>query len=539
MVLDIITPISIIAIGMLLFGQYINLKSQKLAKTQPGNCCNHSIKYKFLDCLIPVIIITVILNILYFFRRSHNPTRLSTIIMFGLTVAICFLIFLYWSHQKTLSPDKILCLIFIIGVMIRICFVFNNDVYPMQHDVFGTYGHQGYITHIADTWTLPDNNISQFYHPPLFHVLSAIVFSLTRATFKGDGFAALSAVQFFMIEISLLMILMFNYLLKKVKIPDNWRVFGVSIFILYPQNILFSRVLNNDLMFYFFYLLSLITLIRWFESRKNIDMVACALSVSLGTLSKVSMIAFGLILALVFLTVLIMDRKKFLCYTKQYLIFLGIFLTLGCSFIYRNYILFKQSPLYVLDIGANSGQYITAEPAKRILTFPLKEFFAYPFCKHWEDYNIWQYMIKCSVFGEYWFELTNIIKILAYSLLILSFICIAIFIFSLIISFYKTSDKKEEIINKIFLLIFVFNILTYVMFCIQYPQGCSMDFRYITPIIFSGCYFIAKGIPKTLEFINNRRVKVLVKTLLVLPIILFLSLSVIFYLLAVNVDFTI
>lgn len=534
MILDIITPISIVAMGMLLFWQYVYFKSQNWVKVQSDSYSIESTKKSSFDFLVPVVIILVIVNILYFFRRSHNPARLSTIIMFGVTAAVCLFILLYWRRKKSLTPDKVLCLIFIIGVMIRICFVFNNEVYPMQHDVFSKHGHMEYIKHIANTWTLPTTNRWQFYQPPLFHILSAVIFSLARATFNGNEFAAMSAVQYFMVAISLIMILMFNYLLKQVKIPDKWRVFGVSIFILYPQNILLSRVLNNDLLFYFFSLLSLITLIRWYESRKTLDMIWLALSVSLGTLAKVSMMAFGLILAFVFLTVLLRDTKKFLYYVKQYMIFLGIFLTLGCSYIIRNYMLFKQSPLSVPDLGVNSGQYIAAGPAQRLLTFPLKEFFSDPFCNVWEDYNIWQYMIKCSLFGEYRFELTNIIKIISYSLLILSFVCIAIFLFSLIMSFKKVSSQKEEMFNMIFLLIFVYNILSYIMFCFQYPQGCSMDFRYIVPIIFSGCYFLAKGIPITLDLINNYRAKKYVKALLITPIVLFLSLSVSFYLLAVN-----
>lgn len=534
MVLDIITPISIVAIGMLLYGQYVNSRSQGLLKANAGNLGVNSTKGRFFDWFVPIILIAAIVNILFFFRRSHNPTRLSTIVMFGVTVLICLCIFLYWRHNKILTPDRILCLIFVIGVMIRICFVFNNEVYPMQHDVFSKNGHMAYIKHIANTWTLPKTNNWQFYQPPLFHTLSAIVFTLAKSTFGGSDFAAMSAVQYFMVAVSLVMILMFNHLLKQVELPDSWRLAGLLIFILYPQNILFSRVLNNDLLFYFFYLLSLILLFRWYESRKTSDMALLALSVSLGTLTKVSMMAFGLILAFVFLTVMLKEFKRFWYYFRQYLIFLGIFLTLGCSYIIRNLILFKQSPLSVPDLGVNSGQYIPLGPAQRLFSFPIKEFFADPFCNVWEDYNIWQYMIKCSLFGEYRFELTGVIRVISYSLLILSFVCIAIFFFSIFMSFFKAKNQKEEMFNMIFLLIFVYNILSYIMFCFQYPQGCSMDFRYIVPIIFSGCYFIAKGVPIAVSLVKSNKAKACVKALLLTPIGLYLSLSVAFYLLAVN-----
>ena len=69
---------------------------------------------------------------------------------------------------------------------------------------------------------------------------------------------------------------------------------------------------------------------------------------------------------------------------------------------------------------------------------------------------------------------------------------IAIIIISIIamVREMRSTRKRDLIYRNIFLLLYFFNIISFISMNIKLPYGCSMDFRYMVPTIFIGIYFI-------------------------------------------------
>lgn len=176
---------------------------------------------------------------------------------------------------------------------------------------------------------------------------------------------------------------------------------------------------------------------------------------------------------------------------KKYMylfIFFGcISLSIGLWYPIRNYIEFGQPILYVMD-PHNSDLYVGNYTLwQRFLPFSSE--INQMYCDPWNQYNIPIFLLKCSLFGEYsWntngaFENLYVVSILANIYLIIQTIyCI--------ISQMMNKTKRNKQWKIAFLLLFIFNIFSYITMNIKLPYGCTMDFRYIASTVFTGTMFV-------------------------------------------------
>ena len=68
----------------------------------------------------------------------------------------------------------------------------------------------------------------------------------------------------------------------------------------------------------------------------------------------------------------------------------------------------------------------------------------------------------------------------------------------------RSTRKRDLIYRNIFVLLYFFNIISFVSMNIKLPYGCSMDFRYIVPTIFIGIYLIVLQLKKIKNEAKNR-----------------------------------
>ena len=179
------------------------------------------------------------------------------------------------------------------------------------------------------------------------------------------------------------------------------------------------------------------------------------------------------------------NRKKYIIkYIKKYAVFGIISMGIGLSYSLKNLIEFEQSIFYVpipskmLFCGDNNL-------FARLNIFS-KEW-ARVFCDPFKDCNIIAYIVKCSLFGEFSVVHTN--TLIERILMILNIVIILISIM-IIMNIFKKKLYKANKILKMFIVFYITEIIMFLYANFSMPYGCTMDFRYIVPTIFTGMIFI-------------------------------------------------
>ena len=121
-----------------------------------------------------------------------------------------------------------------------------------------------------------------------------------------------------------------------------------------------------------------------------------------------------------------------------------------------------------------------------------KEIIKDTYCHPFEDYNMPAYILKSSLFGEYNLDSITNNNIVPRLLIINNIIMITISLVALmsIICRYEKIEKQFKLYLNVFLLMFIVQIAMYLISNLTMPYGCTMDFRYIVPTIFTGMMFI-------------------------------------------------
>ena len=154
----------------------------------------------------------------------------------------------------------------------------------------------------------------------------------------------------------------------------------------------------------------------------------------------------------------------------------------------RNYILFKQQLGYVLNLSGYTNIYCgNYSIVQRFFSFPVQSMFSSIFAEVTKDYNVWAYTVKTSLFGEFWF---NGMDVQAKLFAVINIILILVSLVSMVYVFLNAKDAKNKLAKWFLALIWLVQIGAYIKFNIDYPFGCTMDFRYIVMTVITGAAFI-------------------------------------------------
>lgn len=380
----------------------------------------------------------------------------------------------------------LLLIIFACGFAMRLAYAVRYGYYEHQHDVEGlnTSGHLSYIYKLATDGMLPDTNDWQYCHPPLHHFLASLVVRASLALGKTYD-AAFENIQLLTVLYSTITVFAGNAIIRESKAGSSLEVWLTALLAFHPAFIILSGSINNDMLTVMLMTYAMLYLMRWYRSPSFKSAALCGLFTGLGMMSKFSaaMIAVSAAAAVLikFFTEKQLKFPKVLLHASA---FCGIMLPLGLWYQIRNYYLFGQAIGYVAPIGTGSRLYIGDISIVKRLLLPFSGELHGVYADVWNEFNLWQYLLRNSLFGEYGFgnDMAAAVLIIAnFALVIISLAALVVII-----------KKRSLLISSVPVIsVWLLQMISFVIFNIKYPYRCSMDFRYIVPTVICGLSFIA------------------------------------------------
>lgn len=403
----------------------------------------------------------------------------------------------------------IITILFIIAIILRTIYIQQTPYNIRQHDLWDLE-HNGclkYIYTIFETGALPTTNNTQFYHPPLHHMISAILLKIVNV------FTTNQTIQFELLQVlpylySISLMFVVYKILKELKFKSLTKTLILTITALHPTYIILSGSINNDMLSIFLVHLAILLTIKWYKKTNLTNTILLAIITGAAVMAKTS----GGIIAPSIATIFIwkvadefIKNKKYKPLIKKYTLTFAIFglisLSIGLWYPIRNYIKFNQPILTIMD-PMDIKQYYGLIDFKDRITPSLSAIKSVYHDSYDNAENIYGAVIKTSMYGEYKFAKTGILHYLSLLSVIINFFLGLIIPIIIIISLFisaKNEDKDLKWKTMLFIL-FIVNIITFLIMQKQLPYGCSEDFRYIVPTIFTSIAllgYIQKDTKKT------------------------------------------
>ncbi len=393
-------------------------------------------------------------------------------------------------------------LIIFISSVIRIVYVLNTTVGQRQHDLgYATLlddgivnpGHLGYVEYIAKFKHLPDFDpfsIFSYYHPPLHHVIAAIVVDIAHALGVKEP-AVYEFIQLPTCIYGILTVCVAFLILKSLTDDENTLLIPLGLVAFHPGLIYMCGTVNNDMLAALLSFICIYNTLRWIQNDHNLKyLIYMALSIGIGLISKLNVAVLVFPMGAVMLYHLIRtakDGEAGRC-IREYILFAVIALPIGLSWSLRNIIRFSVKP-GISSATPESNQYLGTYPLSEIIGLPVESSISFPF--HSENavycHNAWSILFKTSLFGETFPEditpgMLLFCQIAFVAAILIAFICAILAIVKPLIYM-----KKGSVEFGIFLFIGYTSLLaTYILFVIKYPYTCSCDFRYVpTALIYA------------------------------------------------------
>ncbi len=386
---------------------------------------------------------------------------------------------------KNKSFRILLGVIILLAFAVRISYVINTPYTEKQHDL-----DLSYILTIYKTGNLPTSNSSQYYHPPLHQIFGAIflhfenifVDNITENQIAGES------LQYLTLIYSMILLYVIYNIAKEMKFKKAFLLYIMFFTAFHPTLIILSGSLNNDNLCLLLTMWSILRLIKWYKKTNIKNTLLLAITTGLAVMTKTNGAIVSIPIIYIFLLKIYKELKKSnnkLMILKKYISYFFLFgivsLPIGLWYHVRNYILFNQSIFYVLapfDDALYVGNYNLFERF-----FPISSQIFQIYCHPYEDFNIPTYLIKCSLYGEFiWGQdkITNIYYVIS----IICNVLFNIFVLYCIIKNILNKNKRNKVWRNTLLILGITNIISFILLNLKLPYGCSMDFRYVVPLIF-------------------------------------------------------
>ncbi len=456
----------------------------------------------------------------------------------ALGIGACLAVGGYLFATKKLTFKRAVVLLLIVGYILRVGYMLYTPASVRQHDTYTKNfdGHEAYAFTIFETGALPNSNVYQFYHPPLNAAVQAAFMKFTQSLFgglsrlypQGEEFLSIftygkpdyiDETRWFLYSSCQILALLYSFVacvvsLKILKLFDfssPTKLLLAALVVLFPRGIQFSGMLNNDALAFTLAVCALYFALKWQkQGKKWIDILLCGLFVGLGMSAKISMATVCLPIAGVFIVALVETLKKkdgalgvsrlFL----QYGAFLLLCAPVGLWFQVYAKIRFDQAFGHVFS-NLNHKLYTGDHSffSRFILCFDFSEYFGSLWCRPFEgNYYLFNYALRSAIFGEFSYPQGEGLGVLAVLTAYITVILLAIaLVYSAIWILRKNRMGKGALLPDSNLktrakaalgdwkdLLFAFllvqsQVIGEIYFYIKMPYGCTMDFRYIMPMI--------------------------------------------------------
>mgnify|MGYP000020208916 FL=1 len=395
------------------------------------------------------------------------------------------------------------------GCFLRLFYVIFSTIYDRQYDIgmidldaghTVTGGHLAYIQYLFENGHLPDfdpTSVYQFNHPPLHHAVSALWLKFA-SLFLKDTAVLEESLQIVPFLCSLLILAVLYRIVRRFSLGKGAVCFVMALFAFHPALVLLSGSVNNDCMSLLLTLLCVDFCMAWSRRPSAGNIAKLALAIGLGMMAKQNVAEMAFPIAFVFLYVLVrrwkeggFERAKGLI--GQFALFGAISLPLGLWFYLRNMVLYDMPLVWIYTLPEDSWQYTGNVPVIHRFLWPVPSEMVDNLL-HFKlgcGYNVWMQIVRTSVLGEW--DMADVgrgVKVLAVLLMLAGAALAAAAFLAFLSAFVFSRGRAEKAEGNgrngiltadriLFVSAYFVNLLFYLKFAYDYPQECSMHFRYI------------------------------------------------------------
>lgn len=384
--------------------------------------------------------------------------------------------------------------VILIAIVFRMLYALKSIFCITDHDIgiidVSTYelngvGHLSYIDFLIRNKAFPavDLNFTgfppQFYHPPLFYIVGALIKSIVNSIGLSDVFSYEVIQQVNMI-FSCVCLIACVKIIDEFKLSSSTRLLAISICAFNPIFTIIGIELNNDCLMTMFCLFALLYTIRWLKDSSWKNTMLIMVFLVLGMLSKTSAVLIAPAIGAAFLyrlVVSIKNKTEIMGLIRKFVVFGVTSIPLGLSWVIRNRILYDVPFNYVPSLPDDQWQYLgNYSPISRILSPSIKQMtsFSTDFADPDNFKNIWGQMLQSMTFDEGILYNPNPIlpMVLLWSIAALYLV--------LLYSFIRYLISKENLAEKLVLgLAHIVLLIMFIAFAYQYPHICTVHYRYI------------------------------------------------------------
>lgn len=468
-----------------------------------------------LPAILVSCLVAAYLFVVFYQNDLYIRTRLIETLM-AASILLSIIISAFSIVWKKADPYKsaVICIL-AIGVIMRIGYMLYTPYSIRGHDLgsAGDCGHADYIG-ILMQGRLPDSNDYQFYHPPLFHALAAGASNLYgKLTGEQDAGRLLEAGKLISCWSSVITLFLSEKLIREMRLDKSGMVTAVAVSSFLPAHYLMAGRLNNDALSVMFMTAIILYTLKWLRTSALGDLIMLALCFGFGMMAKISVGLFALVTGPVMLFLLYRSIKmgnagKCIIH---YFLFALIAFPLGLWYPIRNLVRFSQPFNYIFP-GDIAGPLYCGSHSLLSRFLPVPDAFIY--ADPTRDYNVWTYLIRTSVFGEFQYDIPRWIPasllicaaILAISGLAAMILRLAGCRWGIGINHVRpdsaelpgcgaesiTGDNRAVLQERILAGFWIVLTVSYLWFNLKFPFGCTMDFRYIVPSALIGGVFLGR-----------------------------------------------
>ncbi|MBQ6928860.1 MAG: glycosyltransferase family 39 protein [Oscillospiraceae bacterium] len=407
---------------------------------------------------------------------------------------------LFDSRRKEIN----ICMVILLaGSLLKLLYAIRVPYNISPHDLgqisnweqFG-YGHLSYIQYVYKYRALIMQNpvtAGQFYHPPLFHIVGAIIFLLFYRPGVNIG-SIFEIVQLVNTLFACCTVYVGYRILTHLEVTGKKLITLTAFLSFGPSLYWIGTEINNDCLMTLLQVITVEQLILWIKKPRTSTIVKLAVALALTMLTKTSGVLVAVAIACVFLYQLICrikKKEKVVELIKQFAIFGVVSVPLGMSYVLRNWILFRTPMQYVPNHGTASPYYIGDCSLWQRLGLPsLTQILSVRI--QWDrpkEYsNVWGQILLTMGLDEGILSLESRFAVWMGRLLIWSCAAATLLLLyrTILALFQRTSLPEYKLLVSAG---FVALLASFVVFAFQYAHPWTMNFRYI----YTALFFLVMG----------------------------------------------
>lgn len=384
--------------------------------------------------------------------------------------------------------------LFIVMVALRLVAIYNTDVMMCTHDeknlsdwVTTQYGHWGYMQYLYQYRSFPDSFQFQYYHPPLFHTVGAVLRWVVRADISTERLLlSIKLVQMVNCLASIGATFFCWKTLKRFSSPSRIRLALTALLFFFPPFFHLARETNNDAFVTLFILGSVYFTVEWYRKHTLGNIMRISACIILGTWSKSSALLVAPAIGSIFLYALIMEKENRINLIRQYAVFSVVTIPLGLAWLLHNYSCFQLPFNYVYGVPETTTfakvSELSAWERYGLPAFSQLKTVAVSMEDIKGNGNIWMQTIRTMNSDEmvYW-DGNRMISAVGITMQAVSIVIVFLLLFG---SLLGLRSRQIGIAEKgLFTIMFGTLFGSYLFFSAQFPYIYTMNFRYIVPCI--------------------------------------------------------